>query len=211
MSGNVKAWIAGVLVVAVLAGAGFALWKTFWASKTYKDPEYGYSFSYPGGWDKMDLTGGIASAALVATEDLPPMDAVVVGNIGDSMSMQMPEEFAVAVVGMFDTGIIVDDARISTLMQETQWEFAQMPTLGYGMSIAMIEPPTHSTIAGLNGYTMTISMDAAGMSMLATYCFLFDGSVMYMLGGMCDGDTWGKFQKTFDSLVSSFKPGHTRF
>ena len=209
MSSNAKAWIAGVLVVAVLAGAGFALWKTFWASKTYEDPEYGYSFSYPGGWDKMDLTSEIASAALVATEDIPPMDAVVVGDIGDSM--YMPEEFSVAVVGMFDTGVIVDDARISAVMQETQWELAQMPNLGYGMSIAVIEPPTQATVAGLNGYTMTISMDAGGMSMLATYCFLFDGSVMYLLGGMCDGDAWAKFQKTFDSLVSSFKPGHTRF
>ena len=57
----------------------------------------------------------------------------------------------------------------------------------------------------------TVNNDLIAVSMLATYCFLFDGSVMYMLGGMCDGDAWAKFQKTFDSLVSSFKPGHTRF
>ncbi len=72
MSDKAKAWLVGVLAVAVMTTAGFLVWKTQFAPKTYTDDQYGYSFSYPGRWQFEDESGmpPFASLATFGADDL---------------------------------------------------------------------------------------------------------------------------------------------
>jgi hypothetical protein len=203
MSSRTKAWLISALVVAVLATAGFLVWKTQFANKAYTDPEYGYSFSYPAGWEEaVDANSALTSGA-IAAGGRSPADSVVVGNINEQNS----KEIAGAFVAVYETGIAVDELMMSYFMEYSETMLAQLVNQNSAVSVGIVEPLTETTVGGLSGYKFTISIDAYGVSALATYNILLDRSRIYVLGGMATAANWDDSQKAFDAFIDSFKPG----
>jgi hypothetical protein len=208
MSNKTKAWIASILVVAVLAGAGFALWKTFLASKTYTDPEYGYSFSYPGRWDFENDFG-----QFFPIDGMPGMgvtlDAAMAGR-GDDYSLDDFEAVGVCVfdmsgLGTMGLGPAPDWSLFAVQMQQEFDQTAMMdPTL------AIVEPFAVTSVGGAQGCEATMTIDVGFASITMTYCLLLDGEMGYVLMAMASTSNWESSQKTFDRFFASFKPGGAR-
>ena len=203
---SVATWIIGVVAVAVVAAAGFLIWKTQFAPQTYTDAEYGYSFSYPHGWDTYDLTEDIAASTPLSMEQMP-VDGVVVGTV-DTNFWGTEEQFNAAMVAVVDTGVYTTESEIRYGIDEVRRELDQMQNLQVdGIHISMIEPAAYVQVGGLDGVSCAMRMEAFGVALVEKFCFLFQGTRMYILAGMCDGDSWPDSEGTLNSLIESFEPG----
>jgi len=197
VSDTTKAWLVGVLAFVVMATAGFLVWKTQFASKTYTDDQYGYSFSYPGRWEFEDESGmpPFASLATFGADDVI-LDFAAAGH-GDS-----PEDIAALGVCLFDpSSLLVDPSRLQAEL-ETNLALAA----SQDPSLAIVEPVYAATLGGVPGYRFTISATSMGNSVMVTYCLLVDEDLLYVLLGIAPESSWSDNSKAFEDFFRSFKP-----
>jgi hypothetical protein len=201
MSDRAKAYLVGVLAAVVLITAGFLVWKTMFASKTYTDDQYGYSFSYPGRWEFLDESDMFSFTDLANFgADGMIVDLAAAGH-GDSL-----ENTAMVGVCVFDVGSLYLDA--SRLQVDLETNLALAASQGY--PIAVVEPVQAEVFGGVPGCRFAISATSMGVSVTITYGALIDGDLLYVLMGVAPESNWSDSQKTFENFFKSFKPGATR-
>jgi hypothetical protein len=196
-SRTLKLLLAAALVLLVLSGlvAGCG---TDTSVKTYLDPDYGYSFEYPGAWKldenaTLDVTGGAAAVSMVTVGD--PKGAKVDGTGVDLMMVQIYKlGFA------FDETMMPDAlAALEPLMADLQ---SQDP------SWKVEKPLTETRVGGAPGYVTTSSFAGKdGTPVKTTSYFIFSGNIEYQLVLQATADNWAKDQAVFDAFLASFKPG----
>jgi hypothetical protein len=198
-SGRTKTWILSALLVVVLVAAAVLVWKLVFAPKTYTDPDYGYSFSYPGRWEFIDQTGmreaGIAGT--LVSSDLV-LNVGMAGH-GDTFSLS---DFAAVSVTVFDAKLFGDPSQLGSALQGI---YSQTAAAAEGYAI--LQPVTPASVGGLNGYRTTLSYGSGSDPGTVTYCFLLDTRFAYVLSVMATPSTWPTTQKTFDKFFESFEPG----
>ena len=196
-----KTWIAAALAVLVMATLGFVVWKTAFAAKTYTDPKYGYSFSYPGRWDFAEDAAQFASFSSMAGSS--GLLGGAVAGYGDDQNL---DDFAVVGVVVFDTSNLgLGDPSLWGAQFQTNLDLAASQDPG----IAIVEPLSPTTVAGVSGYRGTLTLASGGFSVTTGFCFLVDDQFGYMAIAMAPESVWPDNQKAFDAFFDSFKPGST--
>lgn len=211
-SGHAPVSIAAMLTVAVLVmllmaativacGSGGESSGTTAAgeieTKTYTDPDYGYSFEYPESWKiedsaTSDVTAGGAATGTVGVYD--PDGTVVDKTYLDLM-----------MVSVYKLNGVVDDSVIPQLKGEIESVLASLESQDSTMKVE--EALTETTAAGMKGYKVTYSFTKADTPTTSTLYFLFKGDLEYQLTTQASAANWEADQPIFDAMIASFRPG----
>jgi hypothetical protein len=188
-----KAFGVALLVVAALALmlAGCSSSKL----KTHLNPEYNFSFQYPGNWRLLelepdDLPEGVSSSA-------GAWDPRGSGNEAD-----LALDFISVDVLEFGA-----DAGVSAETLQEEFERWLADAGASDSSFAVAEDPTPVTIGGLDGYQATYTYGDGDTSVRCTEYWLLTGSVMYDLYTSASEDHWREHQAVFAAFLDSFKLG----
>ncbi len=192
-------WVLPTVGVLVLVFAAFLVWKFVFAPKTYTDSEYGYSFSYPARWELIADSSMFAQFAYLAEGQQMPSMALA----GKGFDSDSPDEAAMVAVARAELPADVDRSQFAADMKSGVTD-DQIASSGVGFSI--VEPVYATTIGGLDGWRMTMSIGIGFYSMTMTYCVLLDDRTAYVLIAAATGDTWDDNQKNFDRFFRSFRP-----
>jgi hypothetical protein len=210
------AWTLGVGVTASIVLIVLLSWGTATLSreigglttqsggiKTYTDPTYGFSFSYPADWVLQTSGTAVDDAANV------PLGAAAVFD---------PE-------GTFDGAYAVDIATVATNLSGFAFKESMLPDLKTSMeayvadpsgpfaTATIIEPLSQTTLGGLSGFKVTFSDttdDTQDTRVIVTLYSLFSGTLEYDLVVQTATEDWQDYQATYDALLSAFKPGPER-
>ena len=188
-----KAFGVALLVVVTLAvmvaGCGSS------DPKTYHNPEYEFSFQYPGNWRLLELEPG----------DLPEGVSSSVGAWdprGSGNEAELAFDFISVDVLEFgaDSGVSAD-----TLQQEFARWLADAGSSD--SSFAVAEDPAPATVGGLDGYQATYTYADDGTEVRCTEYWLLTDDLMYDLYTSASGDHWAENRAVFDAFLASFKLG----
>jgi hypothetical protein len=163
-------------------------------STTYVDPDYGFSFDYPAGWNLEKFDAAQSNALRdIAVGD--PDGASAGGRGVDGV-----------VISLRRLNQAVDESLLPDVKPELERLFTDMQS--QNETWQTLEPLTQTTVAGLPGYVTTASFDFdANTPAMTTYYLLFDGQIQYFLVVQAAAENWEKDQGVFDALIASFKPG----
>ena len=190
-------WIFSALAVLVVVAAGFLLWKTEFAPKTHVSTSYGYSYSYPARWTLANEDSMLASLSSMASTVKP----LEVSMAGHGITQATPSEFGFVGVAMYEIGVIGDPAQ---LQPELQTELDRAVAATPGMTI--VDPLSTTTVGGLSGYKLTVTMTSDNVPMTVAYCFAFDNTHLYELVAACNPSAWEGNRANFDKFFKSFHP-----
>lgn len=201
MSDRAKAYLIGVLAVVVMATAGFLVWKTVFAPKTYTDAQYGYSFSYPGRWEFLDESGALPFTDFAALGGGDVVLDLAIAGTGDSL-----DDMAALGVCLFDVSSVpLDQSRFQADL-ETNLSLA----VSQDPSLAIVEPVRAATFGGVPGCRCAVSVTSMGLTVTVTYGLLIDGNLLYALMGFAPESSWSDNRGAFEDFFDSFKPGAIR-
>ena len=191
-------WVIPTVVAVLAIAIGLLVWKFVFAPKTYTDSEYGYSFSYPGRWEILADSSMLSQFAyMLEGQEMPSMVL-----IGDGLDSNGADEVAMLAVARGEATGYVDESQIATQLR-SQFDEAELSGLGF----SMIEPVYPTTVGGLDGWKMTMSVGIGFYSMTMSYCLLLDGDTVYVLMAAATGEAWNDNHKAFDRFFDSFEPG----
>jgi hypothetical protein len=166
-------------------------------TKTYTDPDYGYSFDYPESWKvddsaSSDVTAGGAATGTVGVYD--PKGTVVDKTYLDLM-----------MVSVYKLNGVVDDSIIPQLKGEIESVLAGLESQDDSMKVESALAET--TVAGMKGYEVTYSFTKNETPTTSTLYFLFNGDTEYQLTAQASNENWETDQPIFDAMIASFRPG----
>lgn len=165
--------------------------------KTYTDPTYGFSFSYPANW--VLQTSG---TAVDDSANVPPGTASVFD----------PE-------GSFAGAYAVDTATVAANLSGFAFKESMLPDLKTSMeafiadpsgpfaTATIIQPLSQTTLGGISGFKVTFSDTMADTQVTVTLYSLFNGTLEYDLAVQTATEEWQDHEATYDTLLSAFKPG----
>lgn len=165
------------------------------STKTYADPTYGYSFSYPENWKLQagtsDVTaGGSASASVgVYNPDGAKINATMV-----DLAMVMVFKLTITVTDPWAAGI------------QTELEGVLTSLENQAVDVKVEEPLKQTTTGGLRGYVVTYRFTKDGTQLRSTLYFLFNGGREYELTQQAAVATWDTAKPTLDDIIATFKP-----
>ncbi len=181
-----------VLVVAVAVFA--VLLSGCNSTKTYSDPDYGFSFQYPGAW-KLVVT---------QPDDLPTGVSKSVGALDQAGSGANNYGLDFVSVDIYAAG---PDSGLAADTIQSEFE-AWLEEAGSGDSTFRVAAaPTAVTVGGLQGFEATYTYTDGDFEVRCTEYWLLKGEVMYDLYTQATEDNWTDNQKTFDAFLMSFKSG----
>lgn len=166
--------------------------------ETYTDPEYGFSFDYPAGWQvspsaEVNVAGGSAPVAGVTVGD---PDGAMIDGVGVDILM----------VRVYKLNAVID----ATLKAQTLTELEQLVV---GMqtedpSLQMLQPLTETTVGALEGWYFTATFQWTDETpMMTTNYFVFDGNLEYQLIVQSTEEHWDADQEVFTTFAATFTPG----
>ena len=169
-------------------------------TKTYTDPDYGYSFAYPSSWKvqedtSVDVSAGGTSAGGVGVYD---PNGAKVGNTYIDLVL----------VSVYKLTVTVDDSVFPQLKSEIEAVLASLESQGTGVKVE--QPLAETTAAGMKGYSVTYTFTKDGAPCTSTLYFLFDGNMEYQLTTQAADENWAANQPIFDAMIASFKPGSAK-
>jgi len=193
---RIAALVTGILVLTVsvlaLGGCGSEP-----AAQSYSDPDFGFSFEYPGDWqlvesDGADINTGADPAKVITVGD---PEGASSGDTGLDLFM----------VRVYELTQVVDEdsmPQVKPILEEL--------LAGYAGQDPTYQPEgelTQTTVNGVPGYEVTATFEwDDGTPMRTTFYFLFAGDVEYQLVLQASEDTWEADHAVFDGFVSSFRP-----
>jgi hypothetical protein len=210
-SGNrrVPVWILIASIAVVLGCAGVLIWRTAALSVetaeqtpapgtylTYTDPEYGFTFRYPGDWilRETDISGQLPTEK--GTRAVHVFDP---DGSGDDATY-----FDWAEVSVFELETALTRPQIAATKAYLE-DMLASPDADPGSKI--LEAISEITVGELTGYRATLTGDLDGTPVTYAYVWLFGGSMEYDLTLQAGTETWAKNRATFDGLLESLKPG----
>ncbi|MBN1321402.1 MAG: DUF2569 domain-containing protein [Thermoleophilia bacterium] len=166
--------------------------------KTYTDPDYGYSFDYPGDWvlqrtilDGYDTTIDTPGTVLV----YGPYGSLESGGFGlDSMG-----------VVVTPLPLRVSESMLKEL--ERAIETYMIAWLDSDPEVTLLEPLQAITVGGLRGYTATLAASAEGYPVTVTNYWLLSQTLEYDLMIQAKTANLWALEDDIAAFVASFRPG----
>jgi hypothetical protein len=193
--------LALLLAATTVAGCGSKSGGGTTASdtKTYSNPAYGYTFTYPATWQiedqaSVDVTAGGTSSGAVGVFN--PNGTKAGSTYIDLM-----------LVTVYKLNTTVDDSNLAQIKSEIENVLKSLESQGTDMKRQ--KPLAQTTAAGMKGYDVTYGFTKEGVPCTSTLYFLFDKNVEYQLTTQASNETWAADQPIFDAMIASFKPGPT--
>lgn len=188
--------IARLCLMAVVAA--LALMLSACGSKvpiTYTDPDYGFSFQYPGSW-KIDES---------APSELPMGVSKSVGAFNPDGTGVDDVGFDFVSADLYDIDKNGTGITPATLKTDFEGWLEDMKTSDSTMQI--VEAPTPATIGGMTGYKATYTFTQQDKKLRSTEYVLLGNAIMYDLYLEAGEDNWAGDQEIFAAFLASFKPG----
>jgi hypothetical protein len=161
--------------------------------KTYSDPDYGFSFQYPGDWRLLE----------VQPADLPEAVSRSVGAL-DPKGSGTDDDFALDFVSVdvFEFG---PESGVSADTLQAKFASWLATTGSADLSFAVAEDPAPVKIGGLEGYQATYTYNDSGIDVRVTEYWLLSGDVLYDLYTSASEASWESNQATFEAFLDGFK------
>lgn len=201
-------WVLGVSVTITLAVLAVLVWKCAdpggmldsasagsSQTKTYTDPDYGFSIEYPAGW--------------ILRED-EDFDANAVDGPSSEVSVSNPNGFRagmtyydfVAVV-LFELEEAVDEAALLDIKAELEAYVEE----GLPPGVELLEPLTEVVVGGASGFVVTATESLNGTPLTTKMYWLYAGKASYTLLLQSGTETLKENQAAFQAIIDSFRPG----
>jgi hypothetical protein len=208
-SRRTRRWVLGTCLIVVLAVLAVLVWKCAAPSnqvgepspgpnltKTYTDPDYGFTLEYPAGWVVQEDDG------VDPTSEGSPLSAV---GVLDPASWTGGYMLDWVWVRVYDVGYVVDDSALTEIGAGLKTSVSDLVDAEPPPEIVV--PVTGSTVGGLRGYTARVTDAFEGTPLTVTSYWVFDGTMEYDLLVQAESATWEEDQATFRAIIASFKPG----
>jgi hypothetical protein len=204
------AWTFGVGVTAAIVLIVLLSWGTATLSheiggvttqsggiKTYTDPDYGYSFAYPAEWVLQTSGTTVGDGAGNPPGSVSVFDPE--GAFGGAYALNM------ATATASHSGLTFEESMLPGLKTNLEGYISD-PSGPFGTS-TIIKPLSETTLAGVKGFTVTLTDTLAETPVTVTLYFLLSGTLEYDLVLQTATEDWQEYQASFDTMLSAFKPG----
>ncbi len=207
-------WVIGVSLAAALVVLALLVWQCAAPSggvgaasgsvdsgaseggktKTYTDPDYGYSLTYPADWHLQE-----DESVDPASEDSPASEVMAFDLEGARSGLTYYDWFDIMV---FELGEQVDSAWLEEIGQNLQSyvddELSRTATV--------VAPFSEVVVAGAEGFRVTTTEVLDGTPLKTTLYWLYEGDRLYIVAFQSSIDTWGQNEAVFEDILASFRP-----
>ena len=204
-------WAVGALVAISLVVLGALIWRDSTLSneqeglyvqhgdtKTYTDPDYGYSFDYPADWVLQQSLVGEDAASYSA-----PGTAFVFGPYASTDTGGYSLDMMGVVV--HDSGSTIDESMLPEIETYLESYLADYTSSLPGSQI--IEALSEITVSGLNGFKATITDSFEDTPLTSTLYWLFGQTLEYDLMLQAKTANMWALDDDFAAFTASFRPG----
>jgi hypothetical protein len=167
---------------------------------TYSDPDYGYSFDYPGDWQLAtgDGAGVEVGASAASTVTVGDPEGASIGNTGIDLIM----------VRVYQLNQVFDASTLSDVLPYIETLLADLGSEDASWQTEV--PLTHTTVGGAPAYMTSASFDWDSQTpMKTTSYFVFAGGFEYQVVMQAAAENWEEDQAVFDAFLASFRPAES--
>lgn len=165
-------------------------------TKSYTDPDYGFSFDYPTDWELDDNSQAEVEGGLAAAKGVSAFDPEGAKN-GDYF-------LDVFQVSVYELSMTVDESMLPDVKPELESVVAGIAS--QDESWETLEAMSAAEVGGLKGYKTTVTHAMDSEMVKSTLYFLFDGDIEYELMLQASVDDWEGAQAALGSMLASFQP-----
>lgn len=162
------------------------------ATKTYVDPECGYSFDYPASWRLDPQTGALREGVLSTVMVFDPQ-----GTGDGEMS------YTVLLVQVEDSGPAFTESMLPGIQTDISASVAGLTQSG---DVQVVVPVAATEVGGMKGFSVTLRDSRMDPSTTSSMYYLYRGTLVYTLGVQAAGTDWEKNQAVFDDFIGTFEP-----
>jgi hypothetical protein len=180
-----------VIVVSLGCGSGDA------GVKTYSDPQYGYSFEYPGDWQ---LAAGDGAGVQVGA------DAASADTVGDPNGARIGSTgLDLVMVRVYKLNQVFDESMLPDILSYIEGLLVDLGSEDPSWQTEV--PLTQTTVGGATAYMTSAGFDwDADTPMRTTSYFIFAGELEYQVVVQAAAENWETDQAVFDAVLASFRP-----
>jgi len=168
--------------------------KTTNSLETYTDPDYGFTFEYPSGWQiKLDTSAEL-SAGSSAVKDVAVYDPKGAKVDGSPVNT--------AVISVYKLRTSVDETMMETARAEIDSVLREMES--QDASWQRLEELTNTQLGAIPGFRINYGFSLDDTPAVTAMYFLFHKDTEYQLICQAVKTDWPKYQDEFTAILESF-------